>query len=325
VTSRRPLAVLALDVGGTDIKGAVIDQDGVTAKCLSRRTEAGRGPDAVLTAVRRLATDLARSAADGCELVAAGLVVPGFVDPDTGIAHAATNIGWKDVPLRRILSADLNLPVAVDHDVRSAGLAEARLGCGKYVPDFGFVAIGTGIATAIVVNGMVLRGSSGRAGELGHIPVYPDGIPCACGRQGCLEAYASAAAIARRYAMASGSVRTAAEISSLLATDPVAARVWSDAVTALALALATYTALLDPQLVVLGGGLTRAGQALVEPLTVQLSELLGSAAPSVRISQAGVDAGWLGAAILAWQRAGRAEVTDGWALTKVLAATRAGT
>jgi glucokinase len=324
VASRRPLAVLALDVGGTDIKGAVIDQDGVTAKSLSRQTEAGRGPDAVLSAVRRLAKELARSTADRCELVAAGIVVPGFVDPDTGIAHAATNIGWKDVPLRRIMSADLNLPVAVDHDVRSAGLAEARLGYGKYVPDFGFVAIGTGIATAIVVDGMVRRGSNGRAGELGHITVYPDGVRCACGRPGCLEAYASAAAIARRYAIASGGALTAAEISSRLATDPVAARVWSDAVTALALALATYTSLLDPQLVVLGGGLTRAGQTLLEPLTVRLSELLGTAAPPVRISQVGVEAGWLGAAILAWQRAGRPEVTDGWALTRATVVTRAG-
>jgi glucokinase len=210
VASRRPHAVLALDVGGTVIKGAVIDQDGVPAECLSRGTGARRGPDAVLAEIRGLATDLARSTAGRCELLAAGIVVPGFVDPDTGIAHAATNIGWTDVPLRRLLSADLNLPVAVDHDVRSAGLAEARLGYGRDIPDFGFVAIGTGIATAIVVDGMVRRGSTGRAGELGHIPVHPNGTRCECGRRGCLEAYASAAAIARRYALAAGSARTAA-------------------------------------------------------------------------------------------------------------------
>jgi glucokinase len=326
MASRRPPAVLAIDVGGTDIKGAVIGQDGVAAECLARGTGAGRGPDAVLTEVRRLAADLAASAAGRCELMAAGVVVPGFVDPDTGIAHAATNIGWKNVPLRRLLSEDLNLPVAVDHDVRSAGLAEARLGYGRDATDFGFVAIGTGIATAIVVDGMVRRGSRGRGGELGHIPVHPNGARCDCGRQGCLEAYASAAAIARRYAMAAGSARTAAEISGRLSTDPVAARVWNDAMTALALALATYISLLDPQLVVLGGGLTQAGPRLLEPLTAELSGLLGTPGPPVRISRLGVGAGRLGAAILAWQRAGHAEVVDGWALPRVpAAATRAGT
>ena len=324
MASGRPAAVLALDVGGTDIKGAVIDQHGATAEYRSLRTGADRGPDEVLATIRKIAKDLALSAVDRFELVSAGVVVPGFVDPDTGVAQAATNIGWKDVPLRRLLSADLNMAVAVDHDVRSAGLAEARLGYGKTAPDFGFVAIGTGIAAAIVEDGVVRRGSTGRAGELGHIPVYPDGVRCECGRRGCLEAYSSAAAIARRYTAASGNVLTAAEIGSRLATDPVAARVWDDGIMALALALATYISLLDPQLVVLGGGLAQAGEKLLGPLTIELSTLLGTPDPPVRISQVGADAGWIGAAILAWQQIGHADVVDGWALTTASAAVRLG-
>lgn len=309
-----PPAVLALDVGGTDIKAAVVDQCGVTAQFLSRRTGADRGPDAVVAEVRSVAVELARSVAGRCKVVAAGVAVPGFVDPDSGIAHASTNIGWKDVPLRRLLSGDLNLPVAVDHDVRAAGLAEARLGYGRDVADFGFVAIGTGIAVAIVADGVVRHGSAGRAGELGHIPVYPGGARCECGRRGCLEAYASAAAIARRYAAASGNTLTAAEISTRLSTDSIAAHVWESAISALALALATHITLLDPQLVVLGGGLARAGQMLLEPLSAELSALLRRADPPVRISQLGINAGLLGAATLAWQQIDRLEA-DGFALT----------
>lgn len=313
--SSRPPAVLAMDVGGTDMKAAVIGQDGVTAEFVSRRTEAGRGPASVVAEIRRLARDLALSIADRCELVAVGVAVPGFVDPDNGVALASTNIGWKDVPLRRLLCGDLNLPVAVDHDVRSAGLAEARLGYGQDVADFAFVPIGTGIAVATVVDGIVWRGSTGRAGELGHIPVYPNGIRCECGRRGCLEAYASAAAITRRYAAASGRALTAAEIGTRLSTDSIAAEVWTSAINALALALTTHICLFDPQLVVLGGGLAQAGQVLLEPLTVELSALLGTTAPPpLRISQLGVDAGWLGAALLAWQQIGHVEFA-GWALT----------
>jgi glucokinase len=300
--------VLAIDVGGTDIKAAVVDECGATAKFVSRRTEASRGPTAVVADVRRLSAELALATAGSCELVAAGIAVPGYVDAENGIARQATNIGWKDVPLGRLLSGDLNLPVALDHDVRSATLAEARLGYGQDVPDFGFVAIGTGIAIGIVIGGTVLRGSAGKAGELGHVPVYPDGTRCECGRQGCLEAYASAAAIARRYAVASGNALTAAQISSRLSSDPVAARVWSSAVRALAFALATHIRLLDPQLVVLGGGLTQAGDILLAPLVAELSTLLQGEDPPVRISRLGVDAGWLGAAILAWQHVGHAEV-----------------
>jgi glucokinase len=273
----------------------------------------------VVAEIRRLAIDLARSTANRCELVAAGLAVPGFVDPASGIALAATNIGWHDVPLRRLLAGDLDLPVAVDHDVKSAGLAEARLGHGQHARDFAFVAIGTGIATAIVVDGIVLRGGNGRAGELGHVPVHPGGAVCKCGRMGCLEAYASAAAIARRYREASGNAYTAAQVAARWGTDPIAATVWSEAIAALALALVTYVALLDPQLVVLGGGVSQAGPALIGPLSARLSALTGAAPPPIRISRLGVDAGLLGAAILAWHQLGRSEVVEEWARRRVAA------
>jgi len=173
------------------------------------------------------------------------------------------------------------------------------------------VALGTGIGTGHVRDGRVATGATGGAGELGHIPVYPDGEPCACGQRGCLEVYASAAAVARRYAVSRAAVgdpdphANADAVVARLDSDPVARAVWVKAIEALALALATTTLLVDPGLIVLGGGLARAGDALRGPLSGRLSARLAwRAPPPIELSALGTDAGWRGAGLLAWSVAG---------------------
>lgn len=302
--------VIAVDVGGSSMKGWVCARDGAQLRQLARPTPVSAGPAEVVRAVRRLVTELR----DGFDDVrAAAVVVPGLVDPVAGIATYATNLGWRDVPLRQLINDDLGVPVALDHDVRAGGLAEARLGASMGVAHSLFVPVGTGIAAALIVDGAIYAGAAGAAGELGHLIVAPDGEPCACGQRGCVETYASASAISRRFHARTGELLTAAEVAGRLAADPAAREVWADAVGALALGLAACTMLFDPELIVLGGGLATSGDALTRPLVAALAARLAwREPPAIVAARLGREAGRFGAAILAWQAAGEADVPLGW-------------
>jgi glucokinase len=308
--------VVAIDVGGTTLKGAVVTSDGCVPVRLDAPTPAADGGDAVARAVVRLARDLAAAAPDQ-RVVGVAAVTAGHVDTASGTVRYAANLGWKDLPLGPMLGQALGVPAAVDHDARGAGLAEAVYGgqgavvpAGSHRParhstDCLFVALGTGIGAALVRDGRVASGSTGAAGEVGHAPVYPDGEPCACGQRGCLEVYSSAAAVGRRYSAASGTAGRADEVVARLGHDPVADQVWGEAVEALAVALATCTLILDPGVVVLGGGLAKAGRALLDPLEARLTARLAwRPAPSVELAALDTDAGWLGASLKAWDAAG---------------------
>ncbi|MFI7076943.1 ROK family protein [Micromonospora sp. NPDC049903] len=201
MTPAHERVVVALDVGGTGMKCALIRPDGAVVHAERHPTEAARGAEAVVDTILAVAEGLADKArADGLAPAALGIVVPGVVDEARGVAVWSANVGFRDVPLRALATARLGLPTALGHDVRAGGLAEARLGAGRDAGHVLFVAIGTGIAAAHVVAGSAATGAHGAAGELGHILVRPDGPPCGCGRAGCLESIASASAVARRYA-----------------------------------------------------------------------------------------------------------------------------
>ncbi|TCO60956.1 ROK family protein [Actinocrispum wychmicini] len=295
------MTVVALDVGGTLMKGAVIAPDGTATAVEQRPTP--RQPDTV-EGILRFAADLRDSAAnDGAENNGAGqpdavgLAVPGIVDEENGIARYSTNLGWRDLPLRDIATRHLRLPVALVHDVRAGALAEARFGAAQGVQDFLFLPIGTGVAGTVFLGGQPYRGADGMAGEIGHAPVPFGDEPCACGQRGCLETYASAAAIVRRYGQPSLS---AADV--IAATDPVARKVVTDAIHALGAALTTYTMYLDPELIVIGGGLAEAGDTLLDPIRAELAaRITWRAAPRVVKAALGATAGRLGAAISAWR------------------------
>jgi glucokinase len=307
---------VAVDVGGTTIKGGLITRDGEILYTERRPTPRSEGPERVIAAISTFITDLANppdglssggaSSAGGrpggvrpvgVRPVAVGLAVPGLVTSTHAVFSAA--FGWRDVPAEAFTQVEL--PVALGHDVRSAGEAELAYGPGPGEGDVLYLPIGTGIAGATVLSGSLYGGASGWAGQIGHIPVHPDGLPCGCGQRGCLAAYASASAVAARC----GETSAAVTIARAAAGDPEAAHVWDDAIEALALALATYTLLLDPALVVIGGGLSLAGDALLVPLRDRLSAHLSfRPPPALRASTLGTDAGLLGAGLLA-ARAGR--------------------
>jgi glucokinase len=297
-----PRVVLALDVGGTGIKCALVTPDGGTRHAERHPTAAGRGPEAVVATIRDIADNLADKArADGLQPVAVGIAVPGVVDEAAGVAVWSANVGFRDVPLRDVVRARLGLPTVLGHDVRAGGIAEARLGAARGSRHVLFVAIGTGIAAAQVVDGRAFTGAHGAAGEIGHIVIRPGGPRCGCGQRGCLEAVASAAAVGRRYAELTGSPATAAQVGGLAASgDAAAGQVWREAIDALADGLVTAQALFDPEVVVLGGGLSQADETLLDPLRVALRQRLTfHREPRLVRAALGDEAGCLGAGLLA--------------------------
>ncbi|MFD8414152.1 ROK family protein [Streptomyces sp. NPDC059650] len=298
--------VIALDVGGTGIKAALIAEDGTLLHEARRATGRDRGPEAVVETILEFAAELhvlgrERFAAPAS---AAGVAVPGIVDAAAGTAVYAANLGWRDVPMRELLSARLDsLPVALGHDVRTGGLAEGRIGAGRGADRFLFVPLGTGIAGAIGIAGRIEAGAHGYAGEIGHIVVRPGGLPCGCGQRGCLETLASASAVSRAWAAACGAPDAdAADCAKAVASGDAAAReVWLTAVDALADGLVTAITLLDPGTLIIGGGLAEAGETLFAPLRAAVEERVTfQRLPDIVPAALGDTAGCLGAGLLAW-------------------------
>jgi len=313
-------AVVAVDIGGTSFKGAVVDDAGRTVRSLA--VAAGSTGAESIDRVVALLHDLRAGArASGHDVVGVGVVTPGMVDAERGVVLFASTLDWTDVPLGPILSAELGVPVEIDHDVRTSGLAESLFGASAGVADSVLVAVGTGVAASITSGGHAVRGALTAAGELGHVPAVPGGEACTCGQVGCLEVYLSGAGVARRYAALGGQpgLDTAAVVARL-GTDPVADRVWSDGVRALALGLTSLTLLVDPAVVVLAGGVSRAGAALVDPLRAELAAgLAWRGAPEIRLSQLGTHGGRIGAAVLAFRAGGHGHVVDSWSRADLLA------
>jgi glucokinase len=296
--------VIGVDVGGTTTKAGLFDSDGVEYGRSEQPTPRHLGPDATVATIIDAVVELRGHVPEDSRLRAVGLVVPGVVDAQQGIAVYATNLGWRDLPIRQIVAEAVGLPVILDHDVRAAGMAELELGAGRGVHEMLFVALGTGIAAAVITRGQMSAGATGRAGELGHLPVCPNGEWCACGQRGCTETYASAAALSRRYSAASGvrDIRAEDVLSRAAAGDALANGVFTDAITALGRALVSYVLIMDPELIIIGGGMAASGAALLGPLTQEVQAgLVWRPAPTIVTGGFAGDAGRRGAGLLAWR------------------------
>lgn len=290
--------VVAVDVGGTTIKVASVGATGVLAEPLRVPTPA-RGHDSAERVLDVVAESIARL--DGGKVEAVGLALPGIFDDERGYGHWSENLGWRDVDFRALAASRFDVPVALGHDVRSGATAERRLGAARDA-DVALVAIiGTGISAAVFLGGRA-HVARGYAGEIGHAVVVPGGEQCLCGNRGCLEATASAAAIARRYEQRSGAaVSGAAEVLARAQDgDPDASEIWDSALDGIALGLSHTVSILAPDVIVLGGGLSEAGDALLVPLEQRLRQLV-RVQPMPRLIRArfGQDAGLVGAALAA--------------------------
>jgi len=300
VTIGSGVPVLAFDVGGTDIKSALFDAAGNAVGLRRTPTPVGGdgAPSVLIDQLVVLADELKAQHPDVVPQ-AVGLVVPGIVDADAGLAVFSSNLGWRNAPLRDLTSARFGLPVGFDHDVRSASWAEHKLGGAREYANSVVLIIGTGIAGALLVNGRPYT-AGGYAGEIGHSPLGE--WPCPCGARGCLEARASAGAISRRYAEETGrAVAGAKEVIALAAADDeVASRIWNEALDALTMAIAQLTAVIAPEAVVIGGGLSRAGGALFDEVRARLADRLSfHRLPELVAAELSGNAGLLGSALRA--------------------------
>lgn len=243
---------MALDIGGTTTKAATVAVDGTAtqhARCPSRREN---GPETVVATVLDFAAEqLERRRAAGVAVQSVGVCCPGIVDERAGVGVESSSLGWRELPLRRLLSERLGLPVTLVHDVRAGGVAEARLGAGQGVSNFLFMPVGTGVGAALMFDGKPFAGAHWSSGELIHLVVQQEGGDlCRCGRRGCLATVGSAAAISSHYGRATGMHGVPAEEVLRRATsgEAAAVRVWDEAVEARAEAVAICAAVVDPAL-----------------------------------------------------------------------------
>lgn len=298
--------VIALDVGGTRIKTALVARDGTAESADSYPTRSDLGPEAVTERIKGVTQDLLeRARADGEEPLVAGIAVPGLVDQRGGRAISSSNIGWRDVPLADEVRAATGVPVVLTHDVRAGGVAESRLGAARGLANVLFVPVGTGIGGAVIIDGRPVEGAHHAAAEIGHLKVTGGRPGCRCGADGCVETVASAEAIARILRERTGEPTANAEavVAGAQAGDPVATEIWQDAIESLAEALAIATMVLDPEMIVVGGGLSISGSTLLAPLRAAVDRRTIYAGEARIVgAQLGDRAGCLGAGLMAWDR-----------------------
>ncbi|MFB3816743.1 MAG: ROK family protein [Candidatus Methylomirabilales bacterium] len=304
--------VLAIDIGGTKLAAGIVERSGGILARGEVPTRAADGPEAVLDRIVALGTRLLGDpAARG--VTGVGVCSPGPLDRAAGVVLSPPNLpGWDRVPLVSRLRAAFGLPVVLDNDANAAALAEFRYGAGRGACSLAYFTVSTGIGGGIVLDGKLRHGVGDAAGEFGHMTVLPDGPACPCGNRGCLETLASGTAIARAArerlsGPAPSRLRdvpdvTAAEVARFAAAgDRVAREVWERAVRFLAQGVATVVTILAPERVVLGGGVTEAGELLFAPLREEVRRRVGLVpVEKIPIVRAALrrDVGILGAAAL---------------------------
>lgn len=307
---------VGVDVGGTKISAGVVDGGG-TVLASTRRSSPAGDRSAIVATIADAVTELRAS----YTVEAVGVGAAGLVDSARSTVLFAPNLAWRDEPLRVDLEAKLDLPVVIENDANAAAWGEFTFGAGADVDDFVLVTVGTGVGGGVVLDGALHRGAFGVAAEIGHIRMVPGGLVCGCGNRGCWEQYASGTALVRetRELVASGSwsgrallERAGGEVAKIDGPLITTAAQEGDAFSIEQMAvvgrwlgegIATLTAVLDPAMVVIGGGVSAAGDLLLKPARASFrANLTGRGhRPELKIRAAklGNTAGMIGAADLA--------------------------
>ena len=303
---------VGVDLGGTNIRVAAAVDEQRHGDHVEARTPAQQGPDAVLDVI----AECVRTAAGGEQVRGVAIGIPGPLNPGSGIVYAAPHLpGWEGINAAHMLSSRVGAPVAIHNDANLAGYAEWRAGAGRGARHFIFITVSTGVGGALVVDGRLVSGHTGTAGEIGHLPVGIDAPPCGQGHRGCLEGTASGSAIAqaalrgldagRESSLATlprESVDARTVEDAARAGDALAAEVFHDAARALGRAVGGLINLLSPEVIAVGGGVVNAGPLLFEPLQAAVGEIaFAQPAAGCRIVPAGLgtDAGLAGACLWA--------------------------
>jgi glucokinase len=314
---------VGVDVGGTKIAASAIDEDGQILRRARRETPA-QDPDQIAHAVAEVVTELAGGARQDETVRAVGVACAGLIDRAGETVVFAPNLAWRDEPLKARLEDLVGLPIVLENDANAAAWGEFRFGAARDVDDMVLVTLGTGVGGGIISDGELLRGAHGMGAEVGHLRVVPDGHRCGCGNKGCWETYASGTALVReaRALVAGGSPHAGAladrcdgdatRLTGQMVTevarggDPAATELLEDIGRWVGEGAASLTAVLDPALIVLGGGVSAAGELVLGPAQASFARhLTGRGHREVTpicLATLGNDAGMIGAADLAARR-----------------------
>lgn len=313
---------IGIDVGGTNVKIALVDDKGSIIYSNSVPTRAEMGYEYTVNNIKQAIYDLLKETKlTAKEVEGIGFGFPGQVDYKEGIVRNAPNIpGWVDVPIAKIIEEEFHIPTKIDNDVRCAALGELNYGAGKGCENLICITIGTGIGSGLIFNGKLIRGASNAAGEIGHIKLQiHDGPICGCGDTGCLEAFASGPAIvamAEEYIkggkstkyreIANGNPLTPYIICEAAKSgDVVAQRIFSIIGEYIGVGMASVVNLLNPEKIIVGGGVADAGDLIIKPLVDALrNRAMKIAGSTVKVvpAQLGNTAGVIGASILAVEK-----------------------
>lgn len=308
---------IGVDVGGTNIKIALVDFQGQIIYSNSIPTRAEMGYEYTIANIKQAISDLLIETNTDKDLIEGiGFGFPGQIDYQNGVVRLAPNIpGWVDVPIASMVEREFNIPTRVDNDVRCAALGELNYGAGRGCDNLVCITVGTGIGSGLIVNGKLVRGASNAAGEIGHIKLQMAGGPlCGCGDTGCLEAFASGPAIvamAEEYIKGGKSTKyrelADSEITSHIVAeaanqgDAVAKRIFTVIGEYIGIGLSSVVNLLNPEKIIIGGGVAAAGDILFDPIRETIKKrAMTIAGSTVQVvpAQLGNNAGVIGASML---------------------------
>lgn len=315
---------VGVDIGGTKIGGCAVASTGEILHRTRRETPA-QDPDLIVAAVAEMVRELSGAAsADGHEVGCVGVACAGFIDRLGERVIFAPNLAWRDEPVKARVEEAIDLPVTLENDANAAAWGEFRFGAGRGSDDMLLITLGTGIGGGIVVGDELLRGAQGMGGEVGHMRVMPDGLRCGCGNRGCWEVYASGSALDRqaRELVSQGTPHAGAlidrcggdpeQLNGAMVTevartgDPAAVELFEEIGRWTGEGLASLTAVLDPSLLVVGGGVSAAGDLVLEPTRAAFGRTLTGRGhrtpPEIVLAALGNTAGMVGVADLAARR-----------------------
>lgn len=309
---------IGIDVGGTSIKAGVVDENGHILYKASCPTLVERGHEAVIHDMAQLAIRAAQESGHSMdEIRSVGVGIPGMHDNRTGRVPFCTNLAWHDVPLIELMQREIHKPIFVNNDATVAGLAESVAGISAGVKDSVFITLGTGVGGGVVLGGRLFVGAHGVATEIGHMITVAGGEQCTCGNRGCWERYASATAIIREGRKLAAEkpdsplnrsvngdlerieARTVIDLAK--AGDPDCARLFDEYVYHLTVGIVNLINLYDPEIIALGGGVSHAGEFLLDKVNALLPEMVffkTMPRAEIKLAQLGNDAGIIGAAML---------------------------
>lgn len=312
---------IGIDLGGTNIKAAVVDQTGCIVKRKVRPTPSDRSVARIVDEIVQLTHELCNeSSINPSEVAGIGIGSPGPLDIKKGIVLQTVNFPeFRNVPLRDLLQKKFDLPVWLDNDGNVAAYGEYWADTKKNgIDSLVMLTLGTGVGAGAIMNGRIYHGHFDNAAELGHMIVVPDGLPCLCGQRGCLEQYASASSVANRVISAIQSGESCS-LSKMITTnesidaekvsraaqsnDLLCLRIWDEACQFLAIACINIQHTYNPARIVLGGGMSQAGAFLLDRVNQYIQQhqwKLHDDVPEITLTTLGYDAGMIGAAGLVW-------------------------